>query len=101
MTLAPHEFIRRFLLHVLPHGFHRIRHYGLLASSARKANIARARELLAVAPPEPELVEAPEPLDWLPPCPCCGGRMPIIETFERRMQPRAPPHAPAATGTPS
>ena len=50
MTLAPHEFIRRFLLHVLPQGFHRIRHYGLLASSTRKADIARARELLAVAP---------------------------------------------------
>ena len=49
MTLAPHEFIRRFLLHVLPRGFHRIRHYGLLASSARKASIARARELLAVS----------------------------------------------------
>ena len=65
MTLAPHEFIRRFLLHVLPHGFHRIRHYGLLASSARKANIARARELLAVAPP-PEPVEAPEPLRLAP-----------------------------------
>ena len=62
MTLAPHEFIRRFLLHVLPHGFHRIRHYGLLASSARKAIIARARELLAVAPP-PEPVEGPESLD--------------------------------------
>ncbi len=51
MTLAPHEFIRRFLLHVLPNGFHRIRHYGLLASSARKANSTRARQLLAVAPP--------------------------------------------------
>ena len=103
MTLAPHEFIRRFLLHVLPHGFHRIRHYGLLASSARKADIARARELLAVppAPSEPETVEAPEPLDWRPPCPCCGGRMRIIETFERWMQPRAPPRAPTATGTPS
>ena len=101
MTLAPHEFIRRFLLHVLPHGFHRIRHYGLLASSARKASIARARELLAVAPP-PEPVELPEPLDQLPPCPCCGGRMIIIETFERWRQPRAPPHAPASTGsTPS
>jgi hypothetical protein len=101
MTLAPHEFIRRFLLHVLPHGFHRIRHYGLLASSARKANIARARELLAVAPP-PERVEVPEPLAWLPPCPCCGGRMTIIETFGRWRQPRAPPHAPASTGsTPS
>jgi len=101
MTLAPHEFIRRFLLHVLPHGFHRIRHYGLLASSARKANIARARDLLAVAAAPPEPVEAPEPLDWLPPCPCCGGRMRIIKTFERWMQPRAPPRAPAAPGTPS
>jgi Putative transposase len=56
MTLAPHGFIRRFLLHVLPRGFHRIRHYGQLASSARKANIARAREPLAVTPP-------PEPVD--------------------------------------
>ena len=100
-SLAPHEFMRRFLLHVLPHGFHRIRLYGLLASSARKANIARARDLLAVAPAPPEPVEAPEPLDWLPPCPCCGGRMRIIKTFERGMQPRAPPHTPAATGTPS
>jgi hypothetical protein len=98
MTLAPHEFIRRFLLHVLPHGFHRIRHYGLLASSARKANIARARELLAVAPP-PEPVELPEPLDWLPPCPCCGGRMTIIETFGRSWQPRAPPHVRASPGS--
>ena len=78
-------------------GFHRIRHYGFLASSARKANLTRARELLAVAPP-PEPVEVPEPLDGLPPCPCCGGRMIIIETFERWRQPRAPPHAPAPTG---
>ena len=102
MALAPDEFIRRFLLHVLPQGFHRIRHYGLLASSVRKADIARARELLAVAPapPQPQTVEAPEPIDWRPPCPCCGGRMRIIETFERWMQPRAPPH-PSATGTPS
>jgi hypothetical protein len=99
MTLAPHEFIRRFLLHVLPRGFHRIRHYGLLASSARKASIARARELLGIAPP-PEPVELPEPLDRLPPCPCCGGRMTIIETFERWRQPRAPPpHAHAPTGS--
>src|SRR6201999_2251125 len=73
MTLPTHEFIRRFLLHVLPPGFHRIRHYGLLAGAACKANVARARELLAVAPP-PAPVETPEPQDWLPPCPCCGGR---------------------------
>jgi Putative transposase/Transposase zinc-binding domain len=103
MTLAPHEFIRRFLLHVLPQGFHRIRHYGLLASSVRTLDIARARELLAgtPAPSEPETVEASQPLDWRPPCPCCGGRMRIIETFERWMQPRAPPRAPTATETPS
>jgi Putative transposase len=101
MTITPHEFIRRFLLHVLPHGFHRIRHYGLLASSARKASIARARELLAVAPP-PQPDKVPEPLGWLPPCPCCGGRMTIIETFGRWRQPRAPPYADAPTrSTPS
>ena len=100
MTLDTHEFMRRFLLHVLPRGFHRIRRHGLLASATRKANIARARELLAVStPPQPS--EAEEPPDRLQPCPCCGGRMRIIETFERRMQPRAPPRAPAATGAPS
>jgi hypothetical protein len=98
MTLHPHEFIRRFLLHVLPRGFHRIRHYGLLASATRKANIARARELLALSPP-PEPVEAAEPPDQLQPCPCCGGRMRIIETFGRWGQPRAPPQASTPTGT--
>jgi hypothetical protein len=94
MTVSADEFIRRFLLHVLPEGFHRIRYYGLLASSARKASIARARELLAVTPP-PEPVELPVPLDRLPPCPCCGGRMTIIETFERRCSPRYRPAPPS------
>jgi AcrR family transcriptional regulator len=98
-ALPPREAIARFFEDILlPRGFHRIRHYGLLASSARKASIARARELLAVAPP-PEPVEVPEPLDWLPPCPCCGGHMTIIETFGRWKQPRAPPHTPASTGS--
>ena len=97
MTLGADEFIRRFLLHVLPHGFHRIRHYGLLASSARKASLALARKLLAVAPP-PEDDAPDEPLDVRPPCPCCGGRMIIIETFERWRQPRAPPPARAPSG---
>jgi hypothetical protein len=97
MTLDTHEFMRRFLLHVLPRGFHRIRHYGLLASSTRKASIARARELLAVAPPA-EPAESVQPSDPLPPCPCCGGRMRIIETFGRWSQPRAPPQASTPTG---
>jgi hypothetical protein len=91
------EFIRRFLLHLLPPGFHRIRHYGLLASSARKASLARARELLTVAlPPDDDVPE--EVLDPRPPCPCCGGHMIIIETFARWGQPRAPPHATTPTG---
>ncbi|WP_434053052.1 MAG: IS91 family transposase [Roseibium sp.] len=95
MTLATDEFIRRFLLHVLPRGFHRIRHYGLLAGTSRKASLDRARALLSVATvPEDD---APEVSDTRPPCPCCGGRMIIIETFARWQQPRAPPHCAAST----
>lgn len=90
MTLAAHEFIRRFLLHVLPTGFHRIRHYGLLAGATHKANIALARELLAVASP-PEDDQPEEPARYHPPCPHCGGTMVTIEIFTRRQQPRAPP----------
>jgi hypothetical protein len=95
MTLAPAEFIRRFLLHVLPRGFHRIRHYGLLAGSARKASLALARELLNVAAP-PNPGGSGEPQDFRPPCPCCGGRMIVIEVFERWRQPRGPPGTTAA-----
>jgi hypothetical protein len=99
MTLAPAEFIRRFLLHVLPRGFHRIRHYGLFASATRKANIARISELLAVPQPvvqEPPTADAnPEP--WQR-CPCCGGQMVVIEILARSFQPRAPPAAPPQTG---
>ena len=97
MTLEAGEFIRRFLLHVLPKGFHRIRHYGLLASANRKDNIACARELLAAPQPKAECggsddAAAAVPNDWRPPCPCCGGRMVIIETFERGGdRARAPP----------
>lgn len=90
MTLATDEFIRRFLIHVLPRGFHRIRHYGLLAGSARKASLALARELLNVAAP-PDDDTPGEPDDFRPPCPCCGGRMITIEMFERWRQPRGPP----------
>ena len=94
MTLATGEFIRRFLIHVLPKGFHRIRHYGLLANGNRAANIAHARDLLAMPPKEPETAKAAEPHEpsVLPrPCPCCGGRMLIIETFARGCEPKHRP----------
>jgi Putative transposase/Transposase zinc-binding domain len=97
MTLASDEFIRRFLLHILPKGLHRIRHYGLLACAERRANVARARELLAV-PPVTEPAEPAEPADHRPPCPCCGGRMLILETFARCIQPRAPPQPTCSAG---
>jgi hypothetical protein len=90
MTLAADEFIRRFLIHVLPRGFHRIRHYGLLSSSARKGSLPLARKLLGVTMPGPE-PEPDERPDNRPPCPCCGGHMTIIEAFARWCQPRAPP----------
>ena len=93
MTLDTDEFIRRFLIHVLPHGFHRIRHYGLLASGTRADNIARARELLAVSNSQAEPTGAAvDP--GKPTCPCCGGRMIIIEVFERGATPRHRPTAP-------
>ena len=99
MSLKPGEFIRRFLMHVLPKGFHRIRHYGLFASGNRADNIARARELLAVPMPEIKAHDAAgtdntEPPTLSHPCPCCGGRMIIIETFERGSTPRYRPTAP-------
>jgi hypothetical protein len=101
MTLAPDEFIRRFLIHVLPTGFHRIRHYGLFASGKRFENITRARELLNVTAPQYEACDAAspkvdEPKTLSHPCPCCGGRMIIIETFERGRSPHYRPTAPLA-----
>ena len=86
MRLTPGEFIRRFLSHVLPKGFHRIRHYGLFANGNRAANLAKARKLLTVPAPdvEPEAQEPAstgEPDALAQPCPCCGSRMIIIETF--------------------
>jgi len=101
MTLSTGEFIRRFLIHVLPSGFHRIRHYGLLASGTRADNIARARRLLDVPAAQPETgdnscAEAADPKPLSHPCPCCGGRMVIIETFQRGASPRTRPTAPAA-----
>jgi hypothetical protein len=99
MTLDVAEFIRRFLIHVLPKGFHRIRHYGLFANGARADTIARARQLLAVAAPSPDLNrraadQTPDPDLSALPCPCCGGRMIIIETFQPGCQPRHRPSTP-------
>jgi Putative transposase len=97
MTLATNEFIRRFLSHVLPKGFHRIRYYGLLAKSSCAENLARARQLLAV--PKPQALPGDdggpnEPSTIAHPCPCCGGRMIIIEAFAPGCQPH---HRPSAT----
>src|SRR6266446_4339221 len=96
MTLPTGEFIRRFLTHVLPKGLHRIRHYGLFANGNRAANIARARELLAVPsrskPAKTSATAAADKPRVLPrPCRCCGGRMIIIETFARGCQPKHHP----------
>ncbi len=91
MTLATHEFIRRFLIHVLPKGFHRIRHYGLLAGGTRDKNLAQARALLEVESIDAEDEAADDDVAQsalAAPCPCCGGRMVVIETFEAGCQPR-------------
>jgi len=88
MTLSAAEFIRRFLIHVLPQGFHRIRHFGLFANTSRAANLARARTLLACATPPPAPVAANDDATDAFPCPCCGGRMRLIEVFERGARPR-------------
>jgi len=98
MTLATHEFIRRFLMHVLPAGFHRIRYYGLLASGKRAENVARARELLMPPIIPVDAIKASSPNAAEPEtaslCPCCGGRMIIIERFERGATPHHRPSPP-------
>ena len=88
--------IRRFLLHVLPSGFHRIRHYGLFAGTVRARNIERVRQLLAASKVSPDsapaeadtYAETPSPSHR---CPCCSGRMIIVETFEGARPARSPP----------
>ncbi|WP_374503307.1 IS91 family transposase [Zoogloea sp.] len=91
MTLAADEFMRRFLLHVLPTGFHRIRHYGLLANAGRQHHLAKARVLLDVLPPDPvgkDISVTPPPTFV---CPCCGAAMQVVEIMIRRQPIRAPP----------
>lgn len=95
MTLPVVEFIRRFLIHLLPAGFHRIRHYGFLANAQRRAAVARAQALLVAKPEAPD--DRTVPADVVPPkayrCPCCGGAMVIIETFRRGGAPASRPAA--------
>jgi hypothetical protein len=90
MTVATGEFIRRFLIHVLPKGFHRIRHYGLLANGNRAENVARARELLGVPAPaseaEPESAKDVSRVHTRA-CPCCGSAMIVIEEFASGCEP--------------
>ena len=97
MTLATDEFIRRFLIHVLPKGLHRIRHYGLFAKAACADNIARARQLLGSQKSQSDTTDnndGNETHTLSHPCPCCGGRMVIIEIFKRGSMPRHRPTAP-------
>jgi hypothetical protein len=91
MTLTADEFMRRFLLHGLPTGFHRIRHYGLLANAHRRACLAKVRRALNAPPPEPvheETDTTPAPTFV---CRCCGAAMRIVELVPRRPNIRAPP----------
>jgi Putative transposase/Transposase zinc-binding domain len=101
MTVHPHEFIRRFLIHVLPKGLHRIRHYGLLANGQRQESLAKSRALLGVKPVDPaDDARSGDPADAQPvlhsPCPCCGARMLIIEAFEGVCRPWPTPSGPRA-----
>ena len=106
MTLSPAEFMRRFLLHVLPDGFQRIRHYGFLANGTRQAKLTRIRQLLppvpqqqampatqdavtaTVAPEDPVVCETEDV--WQPTCPECGGEMQIVETLPKARRNRVP-----------
>jgi len=98
MTLAADEFMRRFLLHVLPGGFHRIRHYGLLANGNRRANLARVRELLNAVPEahsqgiDGDVEIVPGKPSFI--CLHCGAAMLVLQTFSRGQTIRAPPRQP-------
>ena len=98
MTLATNEFIRRFLIHVLPRGQHRIRHYGFFGNGNRAANIAQIRHLLGAKTPDwqhannDSINDTDQPPRVLAlPCPCCGGQLIIIDTIAPAQHPRAPP----------
>jgi predicted RNA-binding Zn-ribbon protein involved in translation (DUF1610 family) len=94
MTLCQDESVRRFLLHVLPSGFHRIRHYGLPANSGRKDNLEKARDLLRATTTDNELngkIATDEPTQPTFTCPDCGAATVIVTVLARQTQIRAPP----------
>ena len=91
MTLSPDEFMRRFLLHVLPGGFHRIRHYGLLANAERRRQLSRVRDLLNAPQPTPVIDDTPVAAQPTFICRCCGGTMHVAEVILRRPPIREPP----------
>jgi hypothetical protein len=100
MTLTTSEFIRRFLIHVLPRGQHRIRHYGFYGNGSRAANIATIRKLLSVKAPSADQSNDDlagstddQPRTLAIPCPCCGGRLVIVNAFDPLQHARAPPSA--------
>jgi hypothetical protein len=102
MTLYTAEFIRRFLVHVLPKGFHRIRHYGLFASTVRAQNLATMRTLIALLSLLPQVNEAPQsqtPSEEAERCPKCGGRMRVILRFEGACRRRKTAPVPARFDT--
>jgi hypothetical protein len=91
MTITADEFMRRFLLHVLPAGFHRIRHYGLLANCDRRRQLAKVRDMLKVPPPEPDVDDTSAGAKPTFICRCCGTTMSVVEIVVRRQLIRAPP----------
>lgn len=99
MRLPTSEFIRRFLIHVLPSGYHRIRHAGFLANGIRRDRIGKIRRLLDAQPePDQGVSDDPDDPNACQPCPKCGGAMIVIEIFTRGQTPksRAPPWQEAA-----
>ena len=96
MTLECDEFLRRFLIHILPSRFHRIRHYGFLSNTVRAEKLQKVRDALDVKPPEPDTQEDVEPDDTYLICKHCAGMMQLVEIFEGTLRARAPPWVAAA-----
>ena len=91
MTLSSQEFLRRFLIHILPSRFHRIRHYGFLSNTVRAEKLQKVRDALNIAAPEPDVSEENDSVDKHLSCKLCTGAIQLIEVFEGTLRARAPP----------